>query len=289
MQDRSEEVPELETAVCPLCESGSAAASRYAQPPYRVVRCSACGLWYLNPRVRADVASAYYESDDYFAGGEAGYGDYSVQEQSLRAGFRALLVRLERLGATGGRLLEVGCGYGYFLDECREHFVERIGVEMSPAAARAAAELSGATVHSSIDEVPADARFDLVFASHVIEHVYEPVSFTKRLLRHLEPGGAIVYSTPDMGSLWRKLLGARWPSFKYPEHVAFFDGETLNRLFTVADAVAPRRIPVLDRFPASEILSKLGIPAPRFSARITVPLPATSVCVMARAPGESAT
>lgn len=253
-----------------------------------MVRCSTCRLWYLNPRVRADVASAYYKSDDYFSGGDAGYGDYAAQEHSLRAGFRALLTRLERLGVTGGRLLEVGSGFGYFLDEARDCFDERAGVEMSSAAARSAAELSGATIYPSIDALPGHEKFDLVFASHVIEHVYEPVSFTKRLLRHLQPGGAIVYSTPDMNSFWRKLLGARWPSFKYPEHVAFFDGTTLNRLFTAANAVAPRRIPVLDRFPASEILSKLGIPAPRFSARITVPLPATSVCVMARAPGRAA-
>ncbi len=279
---------ELETTVCPMCGSNRTTCSPYVKPPFQVVRCTACNLWYLNPRLAADVAAAYYESDEYFSSGDVGYGDYAAQESSLRTGFRALLARLERLRVTGGRLLEVGCGYGYFLDESRKYFDERIGIEPSPAAAHAAGKLTGAIVLTSIDELPTEKTFDFVFASHVIEHIYKPVSFTKQLIAHLRPDGVIVYTTPDMNSFWRKLMGQRWPSFKYPEHVSFFDSDTLPRLFDCAGAISPRRIRILDRFPLSEILAKIKLPAPGFSARIDAPIPATSVCVMARAPERAA-
>lgn len=276
---------EVESTACPLCGSDQAAESRYASLPFRVVRCHQCMLWYLNPRPAAGVAMTSYESDDYFSGAHGGYADYASQQQSLRAGFRSLLARLERLGLTGGRLLEVGSGHGYFLVEARKYYDECVGVELSPLAADAARDLSGATVLNSVDDVSPDEQFDLVFASHVIEHVYDPVPFTEKLVAHLRPGGTIVYSTPDMNSFWRKLMGRHWPSFKIPEHVTFFDSETLARLFESANAVSQQRIGVVDRFPASEILAKLGLPAPRMASRFNIPLPATSVCMLARAPG----
>lgn len=282
------DIDSVESTACPLCGSDQATDSPYASPPFHVVRCSHCQLWYLNPRPAADTAMANYESDQYFSGAHAGYENYSSQEQSLRAGFRDILARLKRHGLTGGRLLEVGSGYGYFLVEARKYYDECVGVELSPLAADAARTLSGATILNSIEAIDPDEEFDLVFASHVIEHIYDPVPFTEKLVAHLRPGGTIVYSTPDMNSFWRKLMGRHWPSFKIPEHVAFFDSNTLARLFTTANAVSHRRIGILDRFPASEILAKLGLPAPRVSARINVPLPATSVCMLARAPARPA-
>jgi SAM-dependent methyltransferase len=244
-------------------------------------------LWYLTPRLRADVASSYYVSDEYFGGGAAGYDDYHAQERSLRAGFRALLAKLQALGVTGGRLLEIGSGYGYFLDEARPYFAERVGVELSPRAAESATVLAEASVFGSIEQLPTDAPFDCVFASHVIEHIYDPVSFTRQLLAHLRPDGYIVYSTPDMNSYWRKLMGKHWPSFKIPEHVAFFDGKTLPGLLTTAGAVEPKRINVTDRFSPSQILQKLHLPAPQILERASIPLPGVSVCCMARKPGQS--
>lgn len=283
MTGRSDTVP-LESTACPLCGSGSASRTPYADPPFHVVRCCDCELWYLNPRLRAEKAAALYESDDYFSGHNEGYADYAAREESLRAGFRALLARFGRLGVTGGRLLEVGSGYGYFLDEARGFFDKRVGLELSQVAAQNAVRLSGAVVHGAIENLRPDEEFDFIFASHVIEHVYDPITFTRQLIARLRPGGTIAYSTPDMNCFWRKVMGRHWPSFKYPEHVCFFDCNSLRRLFMSAKAVEPRRIPIVERFPSSEILIKLGLPAPNISSRISIPLPATTVCMMAHAP-----
>ena len=275
---------ETETGTCPLCGDDDPTLSPYRQDPFRVVRCKSCMLWYLSPRLTADAMSKFYKGDSYFSGDETGYVDYSRQENSLRLTFRRLLRKMASLGMTGGRLLEVGSGLGYFLDEAREFFDHRSGVELSPEAAAFAATLSGATMYESVAALPRQSQFDSIVALHVIEHVYQPVSFLRLLGDHIRPGGMLVLAAPDMGSFWRHAMGRHWPSFKYPEHVSFFDNRTLPKLVADAGFSDPLRLSYLHDFPVSEILGKFGLKTDHLPDRLRLSLPATTICYAAKRP-----
>lgn len=272
----------LETCACPLCGADRAQPTPYQHPPYRVQKCQNCGLWYLSPRLTAAATAALYENDAYFSGGAAGYKDYRAQERSLRKTFRLLLGQMHELALTGGSLLEIGAGLGYLLDEARPYFGPRMGIELSPLAAKEAAERSDATILPSLDRLDPAMAFDCIVAAHVIEHIHEPVPFVGRLLHHLHPDGVLVLAAPDMGSLFRKIMGRRWPSFKYPEHVSFFDAHTLPRLLRAAGFVDPIRLPYPHAFPLSLVLTKLGLPSPRFTHTLDITLPATTICFAGR-------
>ena len=274
----------LEHATCPLCGADEAEATRYGEGPHRVMRCWGCTLWYISPRLTPEATNALYEDDGYFAGGEAGYGDYRAQERSLRATFRRLLGNMAKRGATGGALLDVGAGLGFMLDEARPFFERREGVELSPAAATEAARAAEASVHLSLDALPADAAFDTVTALHVIEHIPDALGFAERLMGLVRPGGTLVLAAPDMGAFWRPVLGKAWPSWKIPEHVAFYDARTLRDLMERAGGEGLRRLPYLHDFPLDEVIGKAGIRAPKRAARYTMPLPRTTICYMARRP-----
>ena len=271
---------------CPLCAANDPHSTGFAREPFHVVRCGGCRLWYLSPRLTADATDRLYRSNDYFIGHNTGYADYRSQERSLRKTFRRLLRAMARSGMTGGRLLEVGAGFGYLLDEARGFYSTRTGVEMSPHAAAMAAEVSQATILTGMEALEPERLFDSVVALHVIEHVPDPVAWVRSLARHLAPGGTMVLATPDMGSFWRQVMRSRWPSFKYPEHVAFYDRTTLPRLFAAAGLQRPARLRYLDSFPMSEVLAKLDIGAPEISRHIHVPLPATTICYAAVRPGS---
>jgi SAM-dependent methyltransferase len=275
----------VERCACPLCAADAPLATAYDEPPFAVTRCGKCGLWYLNPRLSAEAAHKLYASDDYFGGGKAGYADYESQERSLRTTFRKLLRTLRARGAATGDLLEVGCGPGYLLDEARAYFERRAGVELSPEAASEARQRSAADVYEGNEKIPPDRRFDCIIATHVIEHIYDPVAFASDLAGKLRPGGIMVLAAPDMGSIFRRVMGRRWPSFKYPEHVSFFDRHTLPQLLRNAGLSAIEPLPYPHAFPLALVLSKLGIGGPRWAADIDVTLPATTVCFMGRAGG----
>lgn len=259
----------------------------YSEPPFAIKRCKSCNLAYLSPRLSAEEANRFYENDSYFGGGDgqSGYGDYSVQERSLRQTFRKLLTTMKSQGASGGAFLEVGCGPGYLLDEAREYFASRSGVELSARAAQQAADLSGAKIYTSIDDIADAPIFDCIVATHVIEHIYEPVEFVQSLARRLKPDGNIILAAPHMGSLFRKIMGRRWPSFKYPEHISFFDEKTLPDLFRRAGLDVVDRVPYPHVFPLSLVISKFGLRAPDWTDRFNVTLPATTISFRAQLKG----
>jgi SAM-dependent methyltransferase len=272
----------VERCACPLCGADVPIATAYAEPPFAVTRCGECGLWYLNPRLAAEDARGLYVNDDYFGGGRAGYADYESQERSLRVTFRKLLRALRARGAATGDLLEVGCGPGYLLDEARAYFERCAGVELSPAAAGEARRRTAAEIYEGNENISSERRFDCIIATHVIEHIYDPVAFAGDLVGRLRPGGALVLAAPDMGSIFRRAMGRRWPSFKYPEHVSFFDRHTLPHLLRKAGLGAIEPVPYPHAFPLALVLSKLGLPGPTWTAGVDVTLPATTVCFMGR-------
>ena len=105
------------------------------------------------------------------------------------------------------------------------------------------ARATGAEVFvGGIEQVPLEAKFDCVIGTQLIEHIYEPLSFVKQLTSHTKPGGHIILATPDIGGVLRKVMGQRWPSFKIPEHVVYFDYQTLSSLMLRADLSDVRRL-----------------------------------------------
>lgn len=274
----------VEETACPLCGSENARDTPYRQVPFAVKGCGSCGLYYLSPRLAQRDAQRFYESDAYFSGGDevSGYAEYATQEDSLRRTFLKLLQALERQNLCGGALLEVGCGPGYLLAEALPFFSHREGVELSAATAQEAQERTGAQIHLSVDSLAAQPTFDCIIATHVIEHIYEPVDFVKALAARLNPGGSLILAAPHMGSLFRHIMGRRWPSFKYPEHVTFFDQKTLPDLFRRAGFKTVDQMPYPHVFPLSLVLSKFGIRSGAWADKINVTLPATTVCFRAR-------
>ena len=233
---------------------------------------------------------AVYETGEYFEGGAAGYQSYLAQEPALRATFRRVVRNLAAAGLAGGDLLEVGSGYGFFLEEARATFGSITGTELSAQAAEAARRRGIPVLTGGLDQLPAGARFDCIFSGHVIEHVYAPGPFMARLVGLLRPGGVLVLGTPDGGSAWRRLLGARWPSYKLPEHVAFYDRRTLSRLFTDAGLRDVRPFDYPHAFPVALVWQRMGLGwLARHAGGIgnrALWLPATTLAVAGRRPAE---
>ena len=225
-----------------------------------------------------------YRQPSYYEGGACGYADtsYTAQESTLRATFKRLLHNLAERRLTGGTLLEVGCGYGYLLDEARAYFDRRTGTEFSVEGAEIARATGAEVFVGGIEEVSADRKFDCILAIQVIEHVYQPLSFVKRLVRHTRSGGHIVVATPDIGGVLRKVMGRNWPSFKGPEHVGYFDFNSLSRVMEKVGLADVRRLPYPHAFPLGLITAKFGfnIRSPLSCVKIWVP--ATTVAAYGR-------
>ena len=250
---------ELEQVDCPLCGSAERRLLHHF-PPYDVVRCLSCQVHYLSPRLIASAMRRFYADDGYFDDGEIGYKSYLQQELSLRYSFRHFLTQLRKRGLTGGSLLEVGCGYGYFLDEARSDFQQRVGIDYSEAGVTRARRLADRVYLGDVDSIPAADQFDCIVMISVIEHVYAPVEFLKTLRAHLRPTGRLVIATPDVEGIYQKWLGRSWPAFQViPEHVTFYNRTTLSLLMDRVGLRGIRPLPYVRAYPANLIVDEFAL------------------------------
>ena len=270
---------QLEYPTCPFCKSDRRELPLGLSPPYRLARCLGCGAYYLYPRLSENAMQEVYRKSTYFEGGTCGYSDtsYAQQEPALRATFRRLMHTLRDRGLAGGDLLEIGCGYGYLLDEAGPFFRRRVGTEFSLQAADRTRRTNAEVFVGGIEQLPQDSRFDCIIATQVIEHVYEPQTFLSQLVRHGKPGGHIVLATPDVGNLLRKLMGRRWPAFKAPEHVIYYDFPRLRSLMQGAGLEKIHRLPYPHAFPLGLISTKFGLSLPPRLGRMRIWVPGTTV------------
>jgi SAM-dependent methyltransferase len=285
LRESTVEIPaNLEYPACPLCGSDRRNFPFRLREPYRVARCTKCRFHYLYPRLIESAMQEVYRESSYYEGGACGYADtsYTAQEFALRATFKRLLQNLAKCGLTGGDLLEIGCGYGYLLDEARSFFGRRVGTEFSPQGAEIARATGAEVFVGGLEQVPSEAKFDYIIGTQLIEHVYEPLSFVKRLAGHTKSGRHIILATPDIGGVLRKAMGQRWPSFKVPEHVLYFDYSTLSSLMRRAGLDDVHRLPYPHAFPLGLIAAKFGFALPPSVGRFKVWVPATTVAAYGR-------
>lgn len=217
---------------CVLC-GGAAFRDRHEIAGHAVRDCAVCGLTQLDPmpareRLEELYGDAYFESDD----DGVGYGDYAAQEEEYLATFADDVARI-RTFVPEGRMLEVGCGFGYFLRAASQAGYEVFGVDASErAVAESRRHFPERVFQGAVADVAALAahRFDVIFAAHLIEHISDPRPFVRDLAARLDDGGHLVLVTPNLHSLLARLSGRRWVSFKVPEHVVFYQPETIRAL-----------------------------------------------------------
>ena len=217
------------TRMCPVCGTEREQIQAFVKWGYPILRCRACGLGATEIADKAGTASIY--SAEYFSGGRPdGYADYAGSEAILRKEFRRVLARLAAFRSSG-KLLEIGCAYGFFLLEAREKF-EVCGLDVSAEAVEFCRKrgLSVECGPLTEDFVARYGPFDVVVMLDVIEHLPEPEETLIRIQRSLREGGHLVITTGDWDSMLSRLLGRAWRLMTPPQHLFFFSRSTLRAL-----------------------------------------------------------
>jgi len=210
---------------------------------FSFVRCESCGLVQRNPQpVKDEIIARYADiyGNDYLSyelENEASF--LRLQQLALKdAGFpdleKKLLSRNSGFINTAPAILDIGCATGAVLAYLKERGWRVTGVEISPGA-----EYGRKTRNLDIRSIPLEENnfppecFDVVLASHLIEHLNNPRAFLSEINRILKNGGYVFITTPNIGGFQSRVFGSRWRSAIF-DHLYLFSAWTLIQMLKSA-------------------------------------------------------
>lgn len=204
-----------------------------ANGEYRIDACRDCGAGMTLPRPTDDDLERCYARS-------YGYSTHHLIEPEKRRR-SAQLLRWSRL--RSGRILDIGCMYGFLLDEGSTRGLETFGVELSADAAAIAADKGHHVTTGTVEAFAAahpEPRFDAIFAQHVLEHIADPIPFLTAAHRLLVPGGVIVACVPNFAARLRRIAPRAWGWYQVPFHLVHYTPKALTLAlrgagFTVSD------------------------------------------------------
>jgi len=127
-----------------------------------------------------------------------------------------------------GKILDVGCGLGYFLSGVDDAW-ERFGVEISEFCADYAQKWGKIFVGQLEDLKFAHNDFDVIVLHHVIEHVENPINLILEIKKILKKSGTLLLGTPDFDSGCARLFGKNYRLLNDPTHISLFSNDSMHR------------------------------------------------------------
>lgn len=267
--------------LCPLCGGGeyreimrvdldSAQAEHLGVAGFPLVKCLSCGLLYLTPRPSDELLNFYYSESER---SREFMNDFMISDRNAQSAYwNDAVSGLQKFnGGAPGRLLDIGCGAGWFVKIAADRGWDSHGVDMSGILADAAEKTApGRIRHAPFKASDYErASFDAVTMFDVLEHVVDPVRIVEDAAALLKPGGVLLVTVPDADSIFFRLYGRRWRMIITVGHLVYFTRSTLEALLARHGLRPALRIrPEFDRHGAASPLAVRAIETAKFLARL---------------------
>ncbi|MCO6499342.1 MAG: class I SAM-dependent methyltransferase [Vicingus serpentipes] len=226
----------MQEVKCPYCAEGT--KEMWREETFTIHKCSSCTLVFkhipeLN-REKVEELQADLYTDE-------------VTRSKVKKLYTMIKDRVDILKKhkSSGRILEIGCATGAFLNEAKAQGFDVVGLDASSNYAQFTNDLGLDVRHGRLEDVAFQKEeFDVIACSHLLEHIEDPLSFLEQLKAYLKPEGVLFLVVPNEASITNKVLGYKHSTYQQPDHLYFFSKKTLINYLHKAG------------FEAIEILSK---------------------------------
>lgn len=224
---------------CPVCSSlqltGFLNVKDYtvSGEQFSIDRCNACGFQFTNPRPDINSIGYYYQSSEYISHHDDEENLITKVYNLVRNYTTRQKIKLlqQYTVKSNPSILDIGCGAGYFLQQCARKNWQTKGTEPDDDARKIAVKRTGSPVFESIgSEELKDEKFDFITLWHVLEHVHELNTTIEWLHYHLNPGGTLFIAVPNNASYDAAKFGTQWAAYDVPRHLYHFTRETMHTL-----------------------------------------------------------
>ncbi|OFW06469.1 MAG: hypothetical protein A3I61_20050 [Acidobacteria bacterium RIFCSPLOWO2_02_FULL_68_18] len=231
---------EPRSAVACVACGGSNGSCQFDKNGFAYVRCADCGTLFQNPRPPLAAFETFYrnsKSSRYWSDVFMPAVAEIRREKMFRPRVRRLATLCRERGIHVERLVDVGAGYGIFLDEWRAHCpaTDLLAVEPSASLASVCRSKGLAVVEEIVEHVVGhDGSADLVTCFEVLEHVHTPLNFVRALARLARPGGYVCISALCIDGFDLQMLWDKSTQISPPHHINFLSVCGFETLFARA-------------------------------------------------------
>lgn len=210
-------------ALCLLCESKKLSAV-FNRDEDTLWSCESCRVVFAWPQIQEMDLHSYYAcvtDPNYIV---------KYEKEAKRRGERIL--RFVEKKIKSGKILDVGCGCGFFLSVAQHQGWEAMGVEIAQPMIALSRKFGDFKIvegdfNRVKDSLPA---FPVISIQHILEHVKDPKNFLQTLLEKLEPGGILAVAVPNWDGWMRLWAGSQWVCLRERGHLFHFTVDVLKKL-----------------------------------------------------------
>lgn len=198
---------------------------------YRMVKCKKCSLVYSDPILEYNKIEKLYKKsfttyDEHLENLKQTYGFYLLQLEK----FRVASYELKKKKTF--RLLEIGCGNGFFLEEAKRQGYDVYGVEPGEKSVEKAKKNIKKNIIVDIFK-PGQFRknfFDVICCFQTFDHIPDPNGLLNECYKVLKKGGLVLFFNHDIGAWQNRIMGEKSPIIDI-EHTYLFDKQTMRKMF----------------------------------------------------------
>jgi 2-polyprenyl-3-methyl-5-hydroxy-6-metoxy-1,4-benzoquinol methylase len=204
---------------------------------FAIAECGGCGVLRTLPEMTESELAAFYP-DDYWGSAAEPTDAWIKSSQSEKTRF------LDKCASGGGKILDVGCGSGFFLRALDGKKWDRFGVEIGKAASEQAGRALGfdhVFNGTLIDAGLKASSFDVVTLWSALEHTNQPRANLVETRRLLREEGTLIVQVPNAASYQARIFGGAWSALDAPRHRYHFTEHTLAALLSETGFKVTRR------------------------------------------------
>jgi 2-polyprenyl-3-methyl-5-hydroxy-6-metoxy-1,4-benzoquinol methylase len=195
---------------------------------FNIVECVHCNFRFTNPRPKQQYIGKYYASDKYISHTNSSQSIMDKAYKTVR--YITLRDKLKLVASykRKGKLLDIGCGTGNFLEVCADKGWNIEGVEPGELARAQAKSLNPtAKIEAELEAIV--GKFDIITMWHVLEHVHALNPYLKKIYDLLEQDGKLIIAVPNNESFDAHHYGESWAAYDVPRHLYHFTNDTIKK------------------------------------------------------------